>query len=116
MLSRLRAIHGTGGHQRLEESPSPVVTWGQLLGVALDSHYKWSVAQLDTLDQPVIGRSDGIKPGAEIANRLVVQAVDLKLSRAKRACKDAAGLDLEAVHQRIPRLTVVRDASGAFDL
>src|SRR5207302_6736865 len=116
MLSRLRSIRSPGGHQRLEKSASPVVTWGQLLGMALDSHHEWPVAQLDTLDQPIVRCGDGAEPSAEIADRLVVQAVDPNLGRAQRAREHAAGLDLETVHQRVARLAVMRDASGALDL
>ena len=70
-------------HERLEESPLPLVAEGGELGVPLETGHEGALRRLDRLDDAVGAPGDGAEALAQTADRLVVHRVHAELGHTE---------------------------------
>src|SRR5690606_2067544 len=92
-----------GFYQPAKKRKHDRVVMYQIFRVPLDAESKRVADGLDALDQSVRGMGRGHKPGGQIANPLVVEAVDVGLADTQRLRQFAARLDSDGMGLVIAR-------------
>src|SRR5216683_7259117 len=104
------------GDEGFKQAPRPFVAGRQLFRVGLDPDDEPAVGHLDTFDQPILGRADGAQRGRQVADGLVVKAVDLDTIGADRSREQASSFDFQPVHDRVTRRAIMVVRRGALDV
>src|SRR5882762_7229871 len=87
-------------HESLEELARPGKVGGQLFRVALHGDDE-TVRRLDALDGAVVASSRLPQSRRQLADRLVMQAVDTKLLQTGRASELRLWIDLDRVSEMV---------------